>query len=119
MSDDTCPGVGRCHGPWSWCPDCDVTSAGPCDMRARGERCDAHPSSAVLRPQLEDARHEVACLDEDTAPLLREAMRAEKAATTARAAANWGERQLAQARTRATELQDRLTAALRDEVPHA
>ena len=89
MSEDTCPGVGRCHGPWSWCPDCDVTSAGPCDMRARGERCDAHPSSAVLRPQLEDARHEVACLDEDTAPLLREAMRAEKAATTARAAANW------------------------------
>ena len=27
MSEDTCPGVGRCHGPWSWCPDCDITSA--------------------------------------------------------------------------------------------
>ena len=41
VSDD-CPGVDKCHGCLRWCSTCgDVAHV--CDMRLRGERCDAHP----------------------------------------------------------------------------
>jgi len=114
-TEETCPGVGRCHGPISWCPDCDVTSTGPCDMRARGERCDVHQGSAVLRPLLEEARHEAACLDHDTADALVRARSADRAAARLREEANRLELQLVRTQTRADEIQAELTAALRDE----
>ena len=38
-----CPGIGRCHGARSWCAECDAGRDGPCDVRARAERCDCHP----------------------------------------------------------------------------
>jgi hypothetical protein len=54
-----CPGAGRCHGPRDWCARCDASKLGPCDARARGERCDAHPPAAEIREEL--ARLEVDC----------------------------------------------------------
>lgn len=53
MSDteDECPGGGLCHGPLKWCSTCgDVKHV--CDMRLRGEICDAHqlpPDWRILR----------------------------------------------------------------------
>ena len=43
MSDESeCSGAGKCHGCLGWCDMCeDVKHV--CDMRLRGERCDAHP----------------------------------------------------------------------------
>ena len=52
--DDPCPGVGRCHNA-SWCASCEVTQYGPCDVRARGERCDSHPTRALDAARADDA----------------------------------------------------------------
>lgn len=65
-TEDHCPGAGRCHND-SWCASCEVTQHGPCDVRARGERCDSHPSTAFLEPLLAEAEHEALCADEDAA----------------------------------------------------
>lgn len=118
MSERTgpnCPGAGKCHGPVVWCADCDVTALGPCDMRARGERCDAHPGSAVLRPLVEEARHAVTCLDEDTRDAMVKARVAEATARQLRSEAERVEIRLVRATSEADHLQAQLTAALADE----
>lgn len=115
MNAEPCPGAGKCHGPVVWCPDCDVTALGPCDMRARGERCDAHPGSGVLRPLVEEARHAVACADQDTAEALIAAKTAEATARRLRAEADRREGDLRRATSEAGQWQAQLTAAIADE----
>jgi hypothetical protein len=110
-----CPGVGKCHNA-SWCADCDVTALGPCDVRARGERCDAHPSAAALRPLLEEARHDVDCAGQDAGNAAAAARVAEREAQRRRADANRFERRLRRAESEMRELQTKLTAALADEL---
>lgn len=118
MLTDECPGVGKCHNA-SWCADCDVTALGPCDARARGERCDRHPGSDVLRPLLEEVRHAAACADLDAAEALTKARAAEAVARRQRDEANRLERQLQRRHCEAGALQAKLTAALADEQPRA
>lgn len=89
-TDDPCPGVGRCHNA-SWCASCDVTQHGPCDVRARGECCDSHPSVASLEPLFAQAQHEALCADEDAGRAEHEARKAEAVAAKLRetAKARW------------------------------
>ncbi|MBL9105165.1 MAG: hypothetical protein JNL82_29740 [Myxococcales bacterium] len=61
-----CPGPNRCHES-SWCPDCDVTSHGPCHVRAAGGHCDRHPSSAVASRHLNTLTDDLAAVDAEIA----------------------------------------------------
>ena len=115
MTGDACPGAGRCHVA-SWCAECDCGQHGPCDARARGERCDRHPASAVTRPQLEQARHELACADEDLGEAERLARIAEREAGRLRQRAGQARAAHERAAAEVAELQASLTAALRDEL---
>jgi len=114
-TDDPCSGAGRCHGPVSWCPDCDVTRHGPCDVRARGERCDSHPSAASLEPLLAQAEHEALCADEDAGRAEHEARKAEAIAAKLRdtAKARWAT--LAARQAEVEELRRSLDAARADD----
>lgn len=89
-AEDPCPGAGRCHNA-SWCASCEATQYGPCDVRARGERCDSHPSAASLEPLLAEAEHEALCADEDAGRAEHEARKAEAIAAKLRetAKARW------------------------------
>jgi len=42
VSDDECPGEGKCHGCMSWCDDCGEVEE-VCDVRATYQRCNCHP----------------------------------------------------------------------------
>lgn len=110
---DACPGAGRCHVA-SWCAECEISDHGPCDARARGERCDRHPASAVTRPQLERARHELACAAEDLGEAERLARVAEREAGRLRQRAGFARAEHARRLAEVDELQASLTA-LRDE----
>lgn len=116
MTADACPGAGRCHNA-SWCAECEISYHGPCDARARGERCDRHPASAVTRPQLERARHKLACADEDLGEAERLARIAEREAGRLRERAGFARVEHARRLAEVEELQAALTAALRDELP--
>ena len=85
-----CPGAGRCHNA-SLCASCEVTQHGPCDVRACGERCDSHPSAALVEPLLAEAEHEALCADEDAGRAEHEARKAEAIAAKLRgiAKARW------------------------------
>lgn len=115
MSADACPGAGRCHVA-SWCAECEISDHGPCDARARGERCDRHPASAVTRPQLERARHELACAFEDLGEAERLARIAEREAGRLHQRAGFARAEHARRLAEVDELQASLTAALRDEL---
>lgn len=115
VSADACPGAGRCHVA-SWCAECEISDHGPCDARARGERCDRHPASAVTRPQLEQARLELACADEDLGEAERLARIAEREAGRLRQRAGQARAAHERAAAEVAELQASLTAALRDEL---
>lgn len=72
--DDECPGEGRCHGPLGWCSTCgDVGHV--CDMRLRGERCDAHPVPPEWR-DLRRARAEAERLIAEGQRMIREGEKA-------------------------------------------
>lgn len=110
----SCPGPGRCHIA-SWCPDCDVGSHGPCDIRARGEQCDRHPSVAVVRDKIATAKHELLCLDEDLCVALIELRNAEEIAVRLRTKADGIRRDHTRAAEDVEELESVLAAAQRDE----
>lgn len=116
MTDpEICPGAGQCHNA-RWCPDCDAGPHGPCHVRAAGGRCDAHPGSALLRPDLEAARHEEAVADLEAGNALASARIAGDAADRALASAKVAVAALDARRAEAAELQAQLTAALADEL---
>lgn len=114
FDEDPCPGVGRCHNA-SWCASCEVTQHGPCDVRARGERCDSHPSAALLEPLLAEAEHEALCADEDAGRAEHEARKAEAVAAKLRdtAKARWAT--LAARQAEVEDLRRSLDAAQADE----
>jgi hypothetical protein len=113
-TDDPCPGVGRCHNA-SWCASCEVTQYGPCDVRARGDRCDSHPSAACLEPLLAQAEHEALCADQDAGRAEYEACKAEAVAAKLRdtAKARWAT--LAARQEEVDDLRRALDAARADE----
>ena len=114
MQDVLCPGTGRCHNA-SWCPSCEITQHGPCDVRARGERCDSHPSAASLTPLLAQAEYDALCAEEDAGRAEHEARKAEAIATKLRdtARARWAT--LATRQEEAGDLTRALNAARADE----
>lgn len=108
MSAGACPGAGRCHVA-SWCAECEISDHGPCG-------CDRHPASAVTRPQLERARHELACASEDLGEAEHLARVAEREAGRLRQRAGFAKAAHARRLAELDELQASLTAALRDEL---
>jgi hypothetical protein len=70
MSDEGCPGPGKCHGPLKWCSiHGDVKHV--CDMRLRGKRCDEHPVPPE-RAELKRSRAEAEAKIREGNRLLRE-----------------------------------------------
>ncbi len=116
MSGEACPGAGRCHNA-SWCAECEISDHGPCDARARGERCDRHPASRLTRPLLERARHELACAFEDLGEAERLARIAEAEAARLRERARLAKGAHDRLAGEVAELQAELSAALADELP--
>lgn len=118
VSAGACPGAGRCHVA-SWCAECEISDHGPCDARARGERCDRHPASAVTRPQLERARHELACAFEDLGEAERLARVAEREAGRLRQRAGFARAEPARRLAEVDELQASLTAVAHEGTRHS
>lgn len=115
MTADDCPGVGRCHGPVDWCASCNARKAGPCDVRARGERCDQHPPAAELERDLAALDVDAWAASEDARAADVEWRRARDAEAAARRKVDAREASARRLIAEAGELRSRLAAAKGDE----